>query len=201
MQIAVQDAVDELLGIPKLSISPQRDFLDQLGNRNGGYDVGDYLALLDRSGVTPSPELLARLNRRATGGSRDERPRLAGESASPVSWPAAGPEPLPVPRPASVVASLNSPNDRDGALIVRIIGEHTGLKARWLVPDGHRTAAPGHDGQGDPHGTIVDGDLLEFTSPTSASFPPSSWSSSRPRRGIPMHCSTPSGYNITLRVK
>jgi len=59
--IATQDAVDELLGTPKLSFA-QRDFLDQLGNRNGGYDVGDYLALLNRSGVTPSPELLSRLN-------------------------------------------------------------------------------------------------------------------------------------------
>jgi hypothetical protein len=60
MQIPVQDATDDLLGNPKLDFT-QRDFLDQLGNRNGGYDVGDYLALLDRSGVTASPDLLARL--------------------------------------------------------------------------------------------------------------------------------------------
>ena len=59
--VAPQDAADELLGNPKLSFA-QRDFLDQLGNRNGGYDVGDYLALLNRSGITPSPELLSRLN-------------------------------------------------------------------------------------------------------------------------------------------
>jgi hypothetical protein len=60
MVIAVQDATDDLLGTPKLDFT-QRDFLDQLGNRNGGYDVGDYLALLDRSGVSVSPELMARL--------------------------------------------------------------------------------------------------------------------------------------------
>ncbi len=58
--IAVEDATDELLGTTKLSFL-QREFLDQLGNRNGGYDLGDYLALLDRSGVVPSPELLQRL--------------------------------------------------------------------------------------------------------------------------------------------
>lgn len=60
MQIPVQDATDDLLGVPKLSVA-QRDYLDQLGNRNGGYDVGDYLALLDRSGVVPSAALLARV--------------------------------------------------------------------------------------------------------------------------------------------
>ena len=59
--IAVADATDDLLGLPKLTVQ-QKDFLDQLGNRNGGYDLGDYLALLDRSGVAPSPELLQRLS-------------------------------------------------------------------------------------------------------------------------------------------
>ncbi|HKP30159.1 MAG TPA: M6 family metalloprotease domain-containing protein [Gemmatimonadales bacterium] len=58
--IPVQDATDDLLGTAKLNFD-QRNFLDQLGNRNGGYDVGDYLALLDRSGVSPSPELLKRI--------------------------------------------------------------------------------------------------------------------------------------------
>ena len=58
--IPVQDATDDLLGTQKLNFD-QRNFLDQLGNRNGGYDVGDYLALLDRNGVSASPELLKRL--------------------------------------------------------------------------------------------------------------------------------------------
>jgi M6 family metalloprotease-like protein len=65
--IAVQDATDDLLGAPRLSLE-QRDYLDQLGNRNGGYDVGDYLALLDRSGVAPGAELLRRLSRTTEGG-------------------------------------------------------------------------------------------------------------------------------------
>ena len=58
--IPVQDATDELLGSPRLT-EAQRGYLDQLGNRNAGYDVGDYLALLDRTGVSASPEMLRRI--------------------------------------------------------------------------------------------------------------------------------------------
>ncbi|HSR14606.1 MAG TPA: M6 family metalloprotease domain-containing protein, partial [Gemmatimonadales bacterium] len=43
--IPVDDAAAELLGTPRLTVD-QRDYLDQLGNRNLGYDVGDYLAHL-----------------------------------------------------------------------------------------------------------------------------------------------------------
>lgn len=67
-QIPVPDATDELLGTAKLT-DAQRSYLDQLGNRNGGYDVGDYLALLKRTGAVPSPEVLARLG----AASREER--------------------------------------------------------------------------------------------------------------------------------
>ncbi|MGH7752497.1 MAG: pre-peptidase C-terminal domain-containing protein, partial [Gemmatimonadales bacterium] len=51
-------AADDLLGTPGLS-TQERAALDQVGNRNGRYDVGDYLALLDRLGLFPSAELLA----------------------------------------------------------------------------------------------------------------------------------------------
>ena len=57
LQIAVADATTEILGTAKLT-SDQKLFLDQLGNRNGLYDVGDYLALLKRSGQAVSPELM-----------------------------------------------------------------------------------------------------------------------------------------------
>ena len=57
-QVPIPDATDDLLGVPKLAQS-QRDYLDVLGNRNGSYDLGDYLAMLRRSGVSPSPALLA----------------------------------------------------------------------------------------------------------------------------------------------
>jgi len=58
--ISVEDAASELLGTPKLSLD-QQAYLDQLGNRNLGYDVGDYLAHLRRQGITPSAALLARI--------------------------------------------------------------------------------------------------------------------------------------------
>lgn len=61
-QIAVAEATEDLIGAARLTAA-QREYLDQLGNRNGGYDVGDYLALLRRSGVAPSPEVLARTAR------------------------------------------------------------------------------------------------------------------------------------------
>jgi M6 family metalloprotease-like protein len=47
--VAVTDATAEVLGTPRLS-TEQKIFLDQLGNRNGLFDLGDYLALLRRNG-------------------------------------------------------------------------------------------------------------------------------------------------------
>ena len=49
--VAVSDATAEILGTPRLT-ADQRIFLDQLGNRNGLFDLGDYLALLRRNGQT-----------------------------------------------------------------------------------------------------------------------------------------------------
>ena len=60
LPVAVADATAEILGTAKLT-TDQKAFLDQLGNRNGLYDVGDYLALLKRSGQAASPELLKAL--------------------------------------------------------------------------------------------------------------------------------------------
>ena len=57
LTIPIADATSEILGNPKLS-QEQRNFLDQIGNRNGLYDVGDFLALLKRSGQAPSAEIL-----------------------------------------------------------------------------------------------------------------------------------------------
>jgi hypothetical protein len=62
-QIPLQDATEEVLGSTRLT-QAQREYLDQLGNRNGSYDVGDYLALLQRSGVQPSAAVLQRLVRK-----------------------------------------------------------------------------------------------------------------------------------------
>ena len=43
-------AAGDLLGNPHLT-PEQKSALDQAGNHNGRFDVGDYLALLDREGT------------------------------------------------------------------------------------------------------------------------------------------------------
>ena len=48
--VPVADASNHLLGLPRLT-QAQRDYLDELGNRNGVYDVGDLLALHRRLGT------------------------------------------------------------------------------------------------------------------------------------------------------
>lgn len=55
--ISSADATTEVLGTPKLT-DEQKVYLDQLGNRNGLYDLGDYLALLKRSGQAVPPAVL-----------------------------------------------------------------------------------------------------------------------------------------------
>lgn len=57
LDVPVADATTEILGTARLT-SDQKEFLDQLGNRNGVYDIGDLLSLLRRKGQVPSPELL-----------------------------------------------------------------------------------------------------------------------------------------------
>lgn len=66
--VAVSDATAEVLGTPRLS-DQQRSFLDLLGNRNGLFDLGDYLALLRREGQAAPPAAL----RAATGAARPGR--------------------------------------------------------------------------------------------------------------------------------
>jgi M6 family metalloprotease-like protein len=67
--IAVEDATFDLLGRPRLS-ADDRAYLDQLGNRNGSYDVGDYLAYLRRTGATPPAALVAEMSRNLRGARR-----------------------------------------------------------------------------------------------------------------------------------
>ena len=59
------DAASELLGTPKLS-DAQRTYLDELGNHNGTFDVGDLLALYRQLGQAVPPALL----RSVLGGAR-----------------------------------------------------------------------------------------------------------------------------------
>jgi len=60
-------AASDLLGVPSLSVA-QRTVLDEAGNHNGTYDLGDFLAWVDATAQGVSPALMARL--------------LAAESAS-----------------------------------------------------------------------------------------------------------------------
>ena len=53
-------AANDLLGVPTLSVA-QRTLLDQDGNNNGVYDLGDFLRWVTVSGQGVSPELMAKL--------------------------------------------------------------------------------------------------------------------------------------------
>jgi hypothetical protein len=56
VSIAPLQAVGDLLGTPTLTPA-ERSYLDELGNRNGLYDVGDLLALYQRLGRAAPPSL------------------------------------------------------------------------------------------------------------------------------------------------
>ncbi len=70
--VGAADAVTELLGTPRLS-EAQKLFLDELGNRNGVFDVGDYLAML-RRGPSSAPPAVSAAVRSGRGAAREERP-------------------------------------------------------------------------------------------------------------------------------
>jgi hypothetical protein len=53
-------AANDLLGVPTLSAA-QRAILDEDGNANGTYDLGDFLAWVTLSGQGVPPEVMARL--------------------------------------------------------------------------------------------------------------------------------------------
>jgi M6 family metalloprotease-like protein len=57
VNVGSTDAVSDLLGTPRLS-DAQRSYLDELGNRNGIFDVGDLLAMYRRLGQAAPPSLL-----------------------------------------------------------------------------------------------------------------------------------------------
>jgi uncharacterized repeat protein (TIGR02543 family) len=53
-------AANDLLGVPTLSVA-QKALLDDGGNKNGTYDLGDFLAWVTLSGQGVPPEVMARL--------------------------------------------------------------------------------------------------------------------------------------------
>jgi len=73
--VTLADAVDQLLGAQRLS-NEQRRYLDQEGNADGAYNLGDLLALLDRTGASLSAEAMTRLLAADGGAGGDgSRPR------------------------------------------------------------------------------------------------------------------------------
>ena len=58
--VTVQQATAEILGTPTLT-AQQKTYLDQIGNNDATYDLGDFLAFLKQQGVVASPALLTRI--------------------------------------------------------------------------------------------------------------------------------------------
>ncbi|HSC58181.1 MAG TPA: M6 family metalloprotease domain-containing protein [Gemmatimonadales bacterium] len=58
--VTVQQATAEILGTPTLT-AQQKTYLDQIGNNNSTYDLGDFLAFLKQQGVVASPALLTKI--------------------------------------------------------------------------------------------------------------------------------------------
>ena len=71
----------------------------------------------------------------------------------------------PGPEAGVVVATLNTPNDRDGALVIRVVGEQTGLKASGSYRLATTNATQGTTVRVILSGQIGDGDVLEVTVP------------------------------------
>jgi hypothetical protein len=58
--IAPDVAASALFGSPSMN-ALQQQMLDLLGNTNGRYDVGDFLAYFDRTGATVSEAMMVRV--------------------------------------------------------------------------------------------------------------------------------------------
>lgn len=58
--VAFPDATAEILGVATLT-AQQKTYLDQVGNKNGAYDLGDFLALVQRTGAPMPPAVAAKL--------------------------------------------------------------------------------------------------------------------------------------------
>jgi hypothetical protein len=105
------------------------------------------------------------------------------------------------PQAGIVVASLNTPNDQDGALIVRIVGEQSGLKAVGGYHLATANAAVGTTMRGIVTGTIVDGDILEFAIPDISKLATYVVVVEQAAARGTYALIDPSSYNISLRVK
>jgi hypothetical protein len=112
-----------------------------------------------------------------------------------------GPTEPPGPEAGVLVAALNTPNDRDGAVMVRIIGEHTGLKAAGSYVLTTGTLVPGTTVKAIVSGPIVDGDVLEFRVPDISKIATYVVVVEQAAARDTYALLDASGYNFTLRVK
>ncbi len=124
-----------------------------------------------------------------------------GILAVAVAVMACGGEPTDPPGPTSgvVVAALGTPNDRDGGVVVRIIGEHSLMKAAGAYR--LATGTSGATTRAVVSGTIVDGDLLEFTIPDVSKLATYVVVVEQAAARDTYALLDPSGYNVTLRLK
>jgi M6 family metalloprotease-like protein len=70
--VSYDQATDAILGVTPLS-TPQANYLDDVGNNNGIYDLGDYLAFLKAEGLVTAPDVMARIMRLHSIAPRQEK--------------------------------------------------------------------------------------------------------------------------------
>lgn len=107
----------------------------------------------------------------------------------------------PGPEAGVVVATLNTPNDRDGALLIRVVGEQTGLKASGSYRLATTNATQGTTVRLILSGQIGDGDVLEFTVPDISKLNTYALTVEQAAARDTYALLDPTGYNISLRVK
>jgi hypothetical protein len=122
-------------------------------------------------------------------------PLIAGALSCGGTTEPAGPE------AGVLVASLSTPNDQDGALIVRIVGEQTDLEAAGSYRLGTANAVQGTTVRAVVSGSIVDGDLLEFSVPDISKLTTYAVVVEQAAARGTYALLDPSGYTISLRVK
>jgi hypothetical protein len=76
--LATADVVSEILGTRFVLTADQLKYLDLLGNNNGGFDVGDFLAWVNATGAAASPEIVAALAHLSPAASATPAPTKPG---------------------------------------------------------------------------------------------------------------------------
>lgn len=105
------------------------------------------------------------------------------------------------PESGVIVASLNTPNDRDGALVIRIIGEQSELRAAGSYRMATANAVQGTTMRVILSGQIADGAVLEFTVPDISKLGTYAVTVEQAAARGSYALLDPSGYTISLRVK